>query len=188
MPVEVVGTPVEVTGAPVDIDANASARPPVVAGKPLTKQLTGLATSPTPESEQKGLLSLLAASAFQGIVPIIILSAYYQNEWSNAYCEETGLAEWALVFAWVGMGGVIYQLLANVWFWSINWNWKHFTTGRRRGDQADPSQEEVARYLTEHGRAGQSRLVLLRPECALAGRTRNQPSSSSSWFVQGTMS
>ena len=131
MPVEVVGTPVEVTGAPVDIDANASARPPVVAGKPLTKQLTGLATSPTPESEQKGLLSLLAASAFQGIVPIIILSAYYQNEWSNAYCEETGLAEWALVFAWIGMGGVIYQLLANVWFWRINW--KHFTTG---GDAA----------------------------------------------------
>ena len=116
---------------------------------------------------------------------MIILSAYYQNEWSNAYCEETGLAEWELVFAWVGMGGVIYQLLANVWFWSINWNWKHFTTGRRRGDQADPPQEEVAGYLTEHGRAGQSRLVLLRPECALAGRTRNQPSSSSSWFVQG---
>ena len=47
---------------------------------------------------------------------MIILSSYYRGGWATAYCE-TGLAQWVFVFAWVGMGAVIYQFLINVWFW-----------------------------------------------------------------------
>jgi hypothetical protein len=123
--------PIEVTGVPVDIAVishpnDGTVRPPVVAGRPLAKQLTGLAANPTPASEQKSFLSLLVGSGFQGIIPLIILSSYYRGGWSTAYCE-TGLAKWVFIFAWVGMGVVLYQFLINVWFWRINW--KHFTTG-----------------------------------------------------------
>jgi len=103
-----------------------TAPPPVVAGRPLAKQLNALAATPTPMSEQKSYASLLVGSGFQGIVPLIILSSYYRGGWATAYCE-TGLAQWVFVFAWVGMGAVIYQFLINVWFWRINW--KHYTTG-----------------------------------------------------------
>lgn len=122
--------PIEVTGVPVDIaeisHPNDGTVPPVVAGRPLAKQLTGLAANPTPASEQKSFLSLLVGSGFQGIIPLIILSSYYRGGWSTAYCE-TGIAKWVFIFAWVGMGVVLYQFLINVWFWRINW--KHFTTG-----------------------------------------------------------
>jgi hypothetical protein len=122
--------PIEVTGVPVDIaeisHPNDGTVPPVVAGRPLAKQLTGLAATPTPASEQKSFLSLLVGSGFQGIIPLIILSSYYRGGWSTAYCE-TGIAKWVFIFAWVGMGVVLYQFLINVWFWRINW--KHFTTG-----------------------------------------------------------
>ena len=108
--------PVEVTGVPVDIAAishpdDGTASPPVVAGRPIAKQLTGLAANPTPASEQKSYLSLIVGSGFQGLVPLIILSSYHRGEWSTEYCEETGLANWVFVFAWVGMGAVLYQAL-----------------------------------------------------------------------------
>ena len=67
--------PVEVTGVPVDITAisqpneDGTAPPPVVAGRPLAKQLNALAATPTPMSEQKSYASLLVGSGFQGIGP-----------------------------------------------------------------------------------------------------------------------
>jgi len=129
MPVVVVtGTPVEVTGCPVDIEGQPTASAaPVVTGIPLTNHLTGLNATPTPESEQKSYFSLLTGAIFQAIIPVIILSNYYREEWATAYCEEMGLASWALVFGLVGISAVAYQLLINVWFWRINW--KYFTTG-----------------------------------------------------------
>ena len=132
--------PVEVTGVPVDITAisqpneDGTAPPPVVAGRPLAKQLNALAATPTPMSEQKSYASLLVGSGFQGIVPLIILSSYYRGGWATAYCE-TGLAQWVFVFAWVGMGAVIYQLLINVWFW----RWMTLTL--TRVDNPDPNPE-----------------------------------------------
>jgi hypothetical protein len=123
---------VEVTGVPVDIAVishpnDGTVLPPVVAGRPLANQLTGLAATPTPEAKQQSYANILLGSSLQGIVPLIILSSYYRGGWSTAYCEETGLAQWAFVFACVGLGGVLWQFLINVWFWRINW--KHYTTG-----------------------------------------------------------
>jgi hypothetical protein len=133
--------PVEVTGVPVDIavvshpdDDGIALPPPVVAGRPLARQLHGLASTPTPMSEQKSYASLLVGSGFQGIVPLIILSSYYRGGWATAYCE-TGLAQWVFVFAWVGMGAVIYQFLINVWFW----RWMTLTL--TRVDNPDPNPE-----------------------------------------------
>ena len=91
MPVEVVGVPVDIEGQ-ANSPVVAGSPPVVVAGRPLTNQLTGLASTPTPESPQKGSLSLLVGAVFQAIVPVIILSSYYRGEWAKAYCEETGLA------------------------------------------------------------------------------------------------
>ena len=129
MPVKASGTPVEVPGVPIDIAANApgiegSGSPPTVAGRPLTKKPIGLAAIAT---SKFFWVYLLFGSCWVGLVPMIMLVEYYRDDYSKAYCEETDLATWVFVVAWVGVGGIAYHFLIVVWFWKMNR--KHYTTG-----------------------------------------------------------
>ena len=54
-------------------------------------------------------------------------SSFTTTALRTQYCEKTDLSLWVLVLGWVGMGGVIWEFLVQVWFWQINW--KYFTTG-----------------------------------------------------------
>ena len=118
-----------VTGTPVEAGRENEA--PVVTGAPvLSRQLSGAAvqqraqqalTGPTAESPQKSSSDLFYSAAMQAILPVILLTNYYRQEWGDRYCS-TDVAEWFFVFGWIGAASVLYAYLVNVWFWRIQWD------------------------------------------------------------------
>eukprot|EP00964_Phaeocystis_antarctica_P117573 scaffold81390_cov57-Phaeocystis_antarctica.AAC.1 len=130
---------VQVTGVAVDIETANAPGAVTVNARPLTRQqsaqgsLKRMTAAPTAETAQKGHVSLLATPVMGGIIPIFILASYYRDEWATKYCE-TNIAEWALVFAWIGAGSVVYQYLIEVWFWRVKF--PEFKSGSDAARQA----------------------------------------------------
>ena len=141
MPVEVTGTPVEMTGVAIDIVATAPGiertasrvcfegtahpertrrnSPPVVAARPLKKKKTRLAATPTPVYHDPDWPSVsmclsMVSMLMLGIIHLLMLGLYYDDEWSKAYCEKTGLAAWVLGIASAGLGSFPHQFLVGV--------------------------------------------------------------------------
>ena len=139
MPVEVTGKPVVVTGVTIDIVTNAPGtertasrvrfegtghpertrrnNAPVVASRPLKKKQTRLAATPTPvhhgsdRHDATTCCTSTGALLILGLIHLFMLVEYYDDEWSKAYCEETGLASWMLGIASTGLGSFPHQLL-----------------------------------------------------------------------------
>ena len=125
MPVEVTGTPVKITGVAIDIVANA----PVIERTASRVRFEGTAhpertrprdkrkkkqTKEEADFEDNATCSLMCGMLTMGLLHLFMLVAYYIDESSKAYCEETGLATWVLGIAWVAGGGFPYQLLSMV--------------------------------------------------------------------------
>ena len=115
---------VEVTGVAVDMETANAPGAVTVNAKPLTRQqsaqgsLTKMTAAPTAETAQKGHGAILLTALFGGAFPFGVLVAYYTDDWATKYCQ-TNIAEWALIFAWIGASSVGYQYLTEVWFWRI---------------------------------------------------------------------
>ena len=139
MPAEDTGKPVVATGVTIDIVTNAPGiertasrvrfegtghpertrrnNAPVVASRPLKKKQTRLAATPTPvhhgsdRHDATTCCTSTGALLILGLIHLFMLVEYYDDEWSKAYCEETGLASWMLGIASTGLGSFPHQLL-----------------------------------------------------------------------------
>ena len=94
--------------------------PPAVASRPLKKKQTRLAATPTPVHHDPDRYDVTICCTSTGsllvlgLIHLFMLVEYYDDEWSKAYCEETGLASWMLGIASTGLGSFPHQLLIAV--------------------------------------------------------------------------